>query len=257
MLPTETPDSRRHEAGIGAYDLAAAMREYGVPYGLALAPAKLGADRGVPDQPVPPPSHQRAFHPCAIADVERDAMERLPAIADRDDIRHVEQADPTASNAIADRRRMNGMLDRKRLESEVGEGEGPAHPDDASIDDGIMTDQCPGLRGRVHRARRAFSEPACMVRMPVREYDRGRLKVCEMTEPVGAAVEHEAKLPMLDQKGAVPSVASGAPFDLAARSQESQAERQSGVGALFSNASHARPSLGPRPALMDVKGGAP
>jgi hypothetical protein len=64
---------------------------------------------------VPAPDY-RAPNRRAVADVEVEARERLLLVADRDEVGRVEDGGVAGRDPVANRRRSQRVLDRKRLE---------------------------------------------------------------------------------------------------------------------------------------------
>ena len=95
-----------------------------------------------------------------------------------------------------------------------------ARLDDASFDDRITVNPGPGLGARVDRAGGAVSPAQGMVRVCRRQQDGGGTQPSKSTEPICAAVEHDANLLALHQQGAVPVMAGGAHLDLASGSEK-------------------------------------
>lgn len=69
-FPPEAADACGNGSPISADDLAAAMREDRPGDAFILTPAKLSADRSMPDQSLPTPSQQRPNNGRTIADVD-------------------------------------------------------------------------------------------------------------------------------------------------------------------------------------------
>src|SRR5262249_53161173 len=101
-LSTQSMDSMTDSLPVASHDFAAAVGKEGGSDLLLSAPVKLRSNRGVADQNLSAPAHQRAIDRRAVAHVQAHVLQRTTPIADRDHIGSVEQASTTGGNAVTD-----------------------------------------------------------------------------------------------------------------------------------------------------------
>src|SRR5262249_43254781 len=115
-LHTEAPDQRTDLPRVAADDRRAAMGEQRLRNARVFAPVELLDDRSMTDAGTPATPNEGPPDRGAVTDVEINAFERGPPIADSGHVRGIEEAPRARRNSIADGRRTGGMLQRKRLE---------------------------------------------------------------------------------------------------------------------------------------------
>ena len=98
------------------------------------------------------------------------------------------------------------MLDGNGAEPNAANQRGPSQRHCAPVEDRQTTKQFPRRRRRVDRTRSAVEEARRMVGVRMREDDRGRSNSMQTTQPVRAAVDHDAGIILLDKQRAVTSM---------------------------------------------------
>ena len=188
-------------------------------------------DRGVADCPSIPAPDDRARKRGAVADVEVEAGKCLVLVDDRDEVRRVEDRRSTGRDAVADCRRSQRVLHRKRLKPDPQHRQWPARLHDPALGEGIASDRAPGRRGRVYRARGTVSKPGRVVGVRVREDDRSRAQPRKPIAPVEATIDHHLAAAVADEQRAVASVPARSRLDFAPRAEEPKPHRGSNPGA--------------------------
>ena len=222
MLEAKLADPCADHAGVAAHDLAAAMGEDGAGNPLLLTPTKLFGDRRMPDLGVVAPAHHRSDDGGAIADIERDTAQRLVALTDGSEVRNVEERDAARGHAVADGRSAQRVLDRKGLEAHRLDRERLAVTNVLAVRDWIVLQQRPGLLGGMHRAGRALGKSRSVIGMGVGDYDCGRIDPFLMVEPIGAAIDHHARIAQPHQQSAVAKMAARPDLDLATGAEKGE-----------------------------------
>lgn len=197
-FPPESTNASSDLFWIAANDLAAAMGEDGALYAIATAPYELFPDRGVSDSCSVPVPDERPLDPGAVADVKRDAAQCRTLMADYDDVRSVEEAELSSRNSKSNGRRDLRMLDGKSLDIECTDAKFPSNADDAPIGNWIIPYQSPGLRCCVDGEGRAVDQPSDMVGMSMRQDHRRRPHRHNTMPPVGAAIDQQPALSVLN-----------------------------------------------------------
>ena len=114
------------------------------------------------------------------------------------------------------------MLDRKGLEAHRIDGERFAVTDVLAVRDGIALQQRPGFLGGMHRTGRALGKSRGVIGMGVGDHDGGRIDSFLMIEPIGAAIDHHARIAQAHQQSAVAGMAARPDLDLAAGAEKGE-----------------------------------
>jgi len=153
-----------------------------------------------------------------------NARQRRLALFDRDDVRDVEDHDPTGAHAIADRRGTQRMLDRKGLEGDPFDAHGPARLDHMAVRDRPSLHLLPGFgRGMDRTARAALDQG--VVRMGMGDEHGARRHVIQPAPPVRAAVDHDVPVVVGHQERGVAAMDRRACVNVAACAEESELHR--------------------------------
>ena len=116
------------------------------------------------------------------------------------------------------------MLDGKGLEAHRIDGERFTVTNVLAVRDGIVLEQRSGFRGGMHRAGGVLDEPGSMVGMRVGDHDCGRIDPFLMIQPIGAAIDHHARIAQSHEQGAVPEMAARPDLDLAAGAEKGEVD---------------------------------
>ena len=114
------------------------------------------------------------------------------------------------------------MLDRKGLEAHRIDGERFAVANVLAVRDGIVPKQRPGFLGGVHRTCRALGKSRGVIGMGVGDHDCGRIDPLLVVEPIGAAIDHHARMTDPHQQGAVAEMAARPDLDLAPSAEKGE-----------------------------------
>ena len=134
-----------------------------------------------------------------------------------DQVRNVEDADGTPSDAITHCRCDQRMLDRERFKHEICDRERSPRRNRAPLTDRIPLQAVPCFSRRIHLAWRSMLQTTGVIGMSVSEHNSLGLKCLEFAEPICSTVDEDTSL---DQHTAVHPVQSGSSLNLAARSWE-------------------------------------
>ena len=162
MLATKPPKRSTHFSGVSPHDWRSAMGENGPVNSSLFAPAELGNDRGVADQPAISFAHHCAPDGRPIANIDVDPPKSVRSIGERRHVWQIEETSVLCRHAISNGWRSNRMLDWDRRErGSVGHYRffQPFGVDREWESDGS------GLPARVDGTGGACSKPSSMVRM--------------------------------------------------------------------------------------------
>jgi hypothetical protein len=205
---------------VAADDLRAAMGEDRGSDPRVSAPIELGADRCVANQRAAAAAQDRAGDRRAVANVQIDALQCGAEFGDRNDIGGIKETRAAVADAIADRGGPQRMLDGKGTNPQRADINRVARFDQPTVGDRVAVDPLLGLVRRIDRTRRSLREPESVVAMRVRQQDRVGLQARDLSEPVGAAIDHQPAAGRADQQRAVPPMAAGLFIDFAAGTEK-------------------------------------
>jgi hypothetical protein len=152
--------------------------------------------------PIALPSRRRmiAGDRGAVTDVEVEDGQRLPVVVDRDQVGRVEDRGPPSLDPVANRRRAEGVLDRKRLEPEAPDAKRAAWRDHLSPLDRVAADGRPDDVGGVDGAGCTVAKAAGVIGMRVGEHDRRRAEPLELPAPIEAPVDDQLTAAVGDEE---------------------------------------------------------
>ena len=116
MLATKPPKRSMHFSGVSPHDWQSAMGENGPVNSSLFAPAELGNDRGVADQPAISFAHHRAPNGRPIPNIDVDPPKNVRSIGERRHVWQIEETSVLCRHAISNGWRSNRMLDWDRRE---------------------------------------------------------------------------------------------------------------------------------------------
>jgi hypothetical protein len=169
--------------------------------------------------------HHRPLDGRAVADVDPHPVQRLPALANEDQIRDTEDARPPRGDPVAHRRGSRGVLDGERPDVDPLDDLRATDGHHAALFDSEAVHRLPRPAGRVDRALRAVPEAEGMVGMRVGHEDGPSPQLPYASPPVLPAVDREAAPPMFDAQCAVTSVSPGTPVGIPPGSLEDELHR--------------------------------
>ncbi len=216
----ERPDAGGDLPAVAADDAAAAMGEDRACHAFRAAPRKLRGNGRMADQCMVPLADHGAHDGRAVSHIEIDAAQRGVLILEsrRGPERRRRWRDPPSPGSRQPARARNGPPGRPRS---ARHRRGTARADDhAAILKRIVVDESPGLRGGVDGTGRAFRQPEGVIAVAVGEDDgRGR-DFSERLQPIGAAIDHDARRPARHEQSRVAAVTARPQRDLAACAKE-------------------------------------
>jgi len=150
---------------VSPHDWGSAMGENGPVNSSLFAPAELGNDRGVADQPAISFAHHCAPDGRPIANIDVDPPKSVRSIGERRHVWQIEETSVLCRHAISNGWRSNRMLDWDRRERGSVDHYRFFQRQLAPIANGKAMDQSPCLPARVDGTGSACSKPSSMVRM--------------------------------------------------------------------------------------------